>query len=130
MFRPLERGSDLDDTRIIEIQARHCPARFGSPGLFLDGDGAAPPIELDDAVAAWIGAQAYIIAADFVAGGNSALILGEGYRICCPEEVAFRKGFISRHDLLRLGRELEQSDYGRYLLAIAEGEPSHSAPHD
>jgi dTDP-glucose pyrophosphorylase len=29
-------------------------------------------------------------------------------------------GFISRDDLVRLGRELEKSDYGRYLLAISE----------
>jgi hypothetical protein len=29
-------------------------------------------------------------------------------------------GFISRDDLERLGRELGKSEYGRYLLAIAE----------
>jgi glucose-1-phosphate thymidylyltransferase len=44
----------------------------------------------------------------------------QGFRVSCPEEIAFRMGFISRADLERLGRELEKSDYGRYLLAIAE----------
>ena len=44
----------------------------------------------------------------------------QGYRIACPEETAFRMNFISRDDLLSLGRELENSDYGRYLLRIAE----------
>lgn len=44
----------------------------------------------------------------------------QGMRVSCPEEIAFRMGFISRDDLIRLGRELEKSEYGRYLLAIAE----------
>jgi glucose-1-phosphate thymidylyltransferase len=44
----------------------------------------------------------------------------QGLRVSCPEEIAFRMGFISRDDLVRLGRELEKSDYGRYLLAISE----------
>lgn len=44
----------------------------------------------------------------------------QGLRVSCPEEVAFRMGFISRDDLVRLGRELEKSEYGRYLLTIAE----------
>jgi glucose-1-phosphate thymidylyltransferase len=44
----------------------------------------------------------------------------QGLRGSCPEEVAFRMGFINRDDLVRLGRELEKSDYGRYLLAISD----------
>ncbi len=44
----------------------------------------------------------------------------QGLRVSCPEEIAFRMGFISRNDLAGLGRELEKSGYGRYLLSIAE----------
>ncbi len=44
----------------------------------------------------------------------------QGFRIACPEEIAFRMGFISQNDLIRLGHELEHSDYGIYLLNIAE----------
>jgi glucose-1-phosphate thymidylyltransferase len=44
----------------------------------------------------------------------------QGLRVSCPEEIAFRMGCIDRDDLVRLGRELEKSDYGRYLLTIAE----------
>ena len=44
----------------------------------------------------------------------------QGFRVSCPEEIAFRMGFIDRAQLERLGRELEKVDYGRYLLAIAE----------
>jgi glucose-1-phosphate thymidylyltransferase len=46
----------------------------------------------------------------------------QGVRIACPEEVAFRQGFISRGDLVKLGEELGRSDYGRYLLDVAAGD--------
>ena len=49
-----------------------------------------------------------------------ALEKRQGFRVNCPEEVAYRMGFISRDDLIRHGKSLEKSDYGRYLLAIAE----------
>jgi glucose-1-phosphate thymidylyltransferase len=44
----------------------------------------------------------------------------QGFRVSCPEEIAFRMGYISRDDLAGLGRELGKSEYGRYLLAISE----------
>jgi glucose-1-phosphate thymidylyltransferase len=44
----------------------------------------------------------------------------QGFRVSCPEEIAFRMGYISRDDLARLGRELGRSEYGRYLVGIAE----------
>jgi len=56
-------------------------------------------------------------ASDFV----RALEQRQGYRIACPEEVAFRMNFISRKDLLARGTELEKSDYGQYLIDVAEG---------
>jgi glucose-1-phosphate thymidylyltransferase len=43
----------------------------------------------------------------------------QGFRVSCPEEIAFRMGFISRDELEQLGRELGKAEYGRYLLAIA-----------
>jgi glucose-1-phosphate thymidylyltransferase len=46
----------------------------------------------------------------------------QGFRVSCPEEIAFRMGFISRDDLERLGRELEKSQYGLYLLSVANDE--------
>ncbi|MEZ5773323.1 MAG: glucose-1-phosphate thymidylyltransferase RfbA [Hyphomicrobiaceae bacterium] len=55
-------------------------------------------------------------ASDFV----RALEKRQGFRIACPEEVAFRMGFIGRDGLVRLGEALGKSDYGRYLIDIAE----------
>jgi glucose-1-phosphate thymidylyltransferase len=39
----------------------------------------------------------------------------QGVRICCPEEVAYQQGFISRAELMALGEALGRSDYGAYL---------------
>jgi glucose-1-phosphate thymidylyltransferase len=49
-----------------------------------------------------------------------ALEKRQGYRIACPEEIAFRMGFISRDDLAALAGELASSDYGRYLRDVAD----------
>jgi len=43
----------------------------------------------------------------------------QGLQIACLEEIAFRKGWIDREDLLRLGGEMGTSAYGEYLLLLA-----------
>jgi len=45
----------------------------------------------------------------------------QAIKVGCPEEVAFRKGFISADDLTRLAERLPDSPYGAYLAAIASG---------
>jgi glucose-1-phosphate thymidylyltransferase len=42
----------------------------------------------------------------------------QGWRVCCPEEIAFRAGFIDAAQLESLARALSKSDYGQYLLGI------------
>jgi glucose-1-phosphate thymidylyltransferase len=42
----------------------------------------------------------------------------QGFKICCPEEIAWRMGFISADDLARLAEPLRKSGYGAYLLEI------------
>ncbi|GAA3046526.1 glucose-1-phosphate thymidylyltransferase RfbA [Streptomyces roseofulvus] len=49
----------------------------------------------------------------------------QGVRIACVEEVALRRGFIGPEECHRLGARLGNSDYGRYVMAIA-GEHSSS----
>ncbi len=44
----------------------------------------------------------------------------QGTRICCPEEIAFERGFIDAAQLRALGNELGKSRYGQYLLQIAD----------
>ncbi|MDD2892289.1 MAG: glucose-1-phosphate thymidylyltransferase RfbA [Halothiobacillaceae bacterium] len=48
----------------------------------------------------------------------------QGLKISCPEEIAYRKGFIDAVRLERLAHELSKNGYGRYLLQILkEAEP-------
>jgi glucose-1-phosphate thymidylyltransferase len=54
------------------------------------------------------------------AGFVRALEQRQGFRIACPEEIAFNLGWIDREHLRALGQELSKSSYGQYLLAIAE----------
>jgi glucose-1-phosphate thymidylyltransferase len=51
----------------------------------------------------------------------------QGLRIACPEEIAFRKGFISAEKLLAAASAYDKSGYGAYLRAIYEGEDRHNA---
>ncbi|MBR1456340.1 MAG: glucose-1-phosphate thymidylyltransferase RfbA [Oscillospiraceae bacterium] len=46
----------------------------------------------------------------------------QGFYVSCIEEIAWRRGFISRGQLRELGEELHMTDYGRYLIELAEGE--------
>ena len=43
----------------------------------------------------------------------------QGLMISCPEEIAFRMGFIDREQLVKLGKELSSNSYGQYLLEVA-----------
>ena len=44
----------------------------------------------------------------------------QGLKIACPEEVAYRMGYIDKEQLKSLGRTLGKSGYGQYLLDVAE----------
>ena len=45
----------------------------------------------------------------------------QGLSISCIEEIAYKKGFINREQLEKLGNELSKTSYGQYLLEIANG---------
>ena len=47
----------------------------------------------------------------------------QGLKIACPEEIAFRMGWIGAADLERLGQAMAKNAYGQYLLALLR-EPS------
>lgn len=56
-------------------------------------------------------------AADFV----SAFQKRQGLYISCIEEIAYKRGFIDKEQLVKLAEPLLKTDYGRYLLEVAEG---------
>lgn len=45
----------------------------------------------------------------------------QGFYISCIEEIAWRRGFIDTEQLRTLGEQLKMTDYGKYILSIAEG---------
>lgn len=48
----------------------------------------------------------------------------QGLKICCPEEIAWRNGFISDGELERLALPLRKSGYGDYLLRLLSDRPA------
>lgn len=44
----------------------------------------------------------------------------QGFYISCIEEIAWRRGFIDTKQLHELGKELEMTEYGQYLLTLSE----------
>lgn len=44
----------------------------------------------------------------------------QGLKVSCIEEIAFKKGFISREQLVELAKPLSKNQYGEYLLRIAD----------
>jgi len=44
----------------------------------------------------------------------------QGLMVACPEEIAYRKGYISRQELFTLGSDLAKNEYGKYLLNLAK----------
>jgi len=46
----------------------------------------------------------------------------QGLKVACPEEIAYRKGFINAEQLRRCAKPLAKNGYGQYLLKLLEGE--------
>lgn len=44
----------------------------------------------------------------------------QGFYISCIEEIAWRRGFITKEQLLEIGESLKMTDYGQYLITLAK----------
>src|SRR5580704_13072158 len=49
----------------------------------------------------------------------------QGLKVSCPEEIAFRMGYISADDVRRLAEPMRNNSYGRYLLRMIEAQDPH-----
>lgn len=45
----------------------------------------------------------------------------QGLKICCPEEIAYKNGWIEKDTILSIGESMEKNEYGKHLLNVAEG---------
>ena len=61
--------------------------------------------------------DALLDAADFVAAFQKR----QGLYISCIEEIAYRRGFINKEQLIALAQPLLKTNYGKYLMDVAEG---------
>lgn len=61
--------------------------------------------------------DALLDAAEFVA----AVQKRQGLYVSCIEEIAYKKGFITREQLIKVAQPLLKTSYGQYLMEIAEG---------
>ena len=65
----------------------------------------------------WIDAgtqESFLLASNYVKSVEDKT----GKKILCPEEIAFKKGFISSDDLRRTAEEYSNSEYGKYLKKL------------
>ena len=111
------------DQQVVEIAANIRPSARGELEItdvnrvYLERGLLA--VELMGRGFAWLDTgtpDSLLAAADFVA----TLEKRQGYRIACPEEIAFTQGFISREQLQKLGAALGKSDYAKYVQMLAQ----------
>jgi glucose-1-phosphate thymidylyltransferase len=62
--------------------------------------------------------EALLQASNFI----QAIEQRQGLKVACPEEVAFKMGFITAEDVLRLARAMKKTEYGEYLEGMIEDE--------
>jgi glucose-1-phosphate thymidylyltransferase len=120
------------DNRVLEIAAGVVPSGRGELEIS-DVNRAymetgALYVEIMGRGFAWLDTgthESLIAAAQFV----QVLEQRQGLRIACPEEIAFRKGFISAEQLLEAALLQDKSGYGQYLRGIYRGavEPRYPA---
>ncbi|RJT52636.1 glucose-1-phosphate thymidylyltransferase RfbA [Rahnella variigena] len=61
--------------------------------------------------------QSLIEASNFI----QTIELRQGLKVACPEEIAFRKGFIDAEQIRKLAAPLVKNNYGQYLLKMIKG---------
>lgn len=58
-----------------------------------------------------------------IEAGNYIKMLEEhqGLKVCCPEEIAYKNGWVSKEQLIETGKLMEKNQYGQHLLNVANG---------
>ena len=112
------------DNEVLDIAASLQPSARGELEItdvnlaYLERDRLR--VELFGRGVAWLDTgthESLLQAAMFI----EAIETRQGLKVCCPEEIAFRSGYIDEAQLERLARPLAKTGYGSYLLEIASG---------
>jgi len=65
--------------------------------------------------------DAMLQAGNFVQTVQQRVQQRQGLMICCPEEIAYRQGWIDEEQVLALAAGLNKNHYGQYLLRLVGG---------
>ena len=112
------------DNRVLDIAAALRPSARGEleitdvNRIYLER--GALRVQLLGRGAAWLDTgthESLLQAAQFI----ETIEARQGLKICCPEEIAYRAGFIDAAQLERLAVPLAKSGYGTYLLELLKG---------
>jgi len=49
----------------------------------------------------------------------------QGFKVACLEEIAYYLGYISKHSLYQIGKQMDNNEYGAYLLELAGRKHTH-----
>lgn len=111
------------DNRVVEIAKKVTPSARGEIEITSVNNAYLAlgelRVELLARGTAWLDTgspEGMLKAAEYVEAVQSR----QGYYISCIEEIAWRRGFITTGQLRALGEELKMTEYGRYLLLLAE----------
>ncbi|WP_412971502.1 glucose-1-phosphate thymidylyltransferase RfbA [Glaciecola sp. MF2-115] len=111
------------DNSVVELAKKVKPSHRGEleitdlNNLYLDAGELS--VQLMGRGSAWLDTgtiDSLLDATNFI----SAIEKRQGLKICCPEEIAYRKGFITKAQLTELAKPLIKSGYGAYLAKIAD----------
>ena len=111
------------DNRVVEIAKNVKPSARGEIEITAVNNEylrmGELKVELFGRGMAWLDTgnhRSMLDAANFV----DAVQQRQGLYISCLEEIAYRRGFITKEQLIELGSKLKQTEYGQYILRVAE----------
>ncbi len=113
------------DNRVIDIAKRIQPSDRGELEITAVNEVYMSHGCLDVAVLgrgmAWLDTgtpEGMLKAGEFIEAVQSR----QGFYVSCIEEIVWQKGFIDKKQLRLLGEELKMTDYGQYIMSLAEGQ--------
>ena len=113
------------DNRVVELAKRLTPSSRGEleitdlNRLYLDQ--GALNVEIMGRGYAWLDTgthESLLEAGQFIA----TIEKRQGLKVACPEEIAYRRGWISAEQLTGLAQPLSRNGYGQYLLGLLKGQ--------